>query len=81
MISAADSVYGHLRLWTDTNHDGRSQRSELKSLAEAGVEWIALWTVESWRKDQHGNEFRYMSQIGLGHQRARSADVFLLTAP
>jgi hypothetical protein len=37
VISAADAVFGQLRLWVDPNHDGISQPEELVSLAEAGV--------------------------------------------
>lgn len=80
-LSAADSVFGDLRLWTDRNQDGVSQATELATLREAGVVWIALDPVESRRRDQNGNEFRYKALVRLVRGMTQSVDVFLLTAP
>lgn len=41
-IDAADAVFGHLRVWTDTNSDGFSNEKELRSLEDAGVVSISL---------------------------------------
>jgi len=80
-VSAADAAFGQLLLWTDANQDGVSQASELQTLADAGVVWVALDPVESRRRDQHGNEFRYKTLVRLGRGMTQSVDVFLLTAP
>ena len=81
IISAADSVFDRLLLWIDGNHNGRSEFGELRGLAESGVAWIGLWVTESRNRYPHGNEFRYMSLVGLEDRFVRSADVFLLTTP
>jgi hypothetical protein len=42
MIDPHDSVYEHLRIWIDANHDGISQPHELHTLRELGVFKIDL---------------------------------------
>lgn len=59
MVSATDSVYESLLLWTDANHDGRSQPDELRPLSAAGIRQIGLDYRRSSRADRHGNEFRF----------------------
>lgn len=58
-ITAADAVFGSLRLWLDGNHDGVSQPSELVTLPEAHVVAISLNYRLSKQVDQFGNKFRY----------------------
>lgn len=80
-ITAADSVYGELRLWLDRDHDGVSQPAELLTLVDAGVRSIDLDFTESRRRDPHGNELRYSGRVRLAGGVTRSVDVFLLVAP
>jgi hypothetical protein len=79
-ITEADRVFSGLRLWTDENHDGRSQAGELATLESQGVEAIDLIYRESRRRDRYGNEFRYRSVVRFAGQRAPvfCADVFFL---
>ncbi|MBV5350062.1 hypothetical protein JZU71_02580, partial [bacterium] len=42
MIDRRDELYNQLKVWQDTNQDGISQASELKTLSEAGVSKIEL---------------------------------------
>lgn len=63
LIDPGDAVYARLRLWTDANHDGKSQASELFTLAQKGVYAIDLNYSTSQRKDPFGNAFRYRSRI------------------
>ncbi|OHD88679.1 Calx-beta domain-containing protein [Sulfuricurvum sp. RIFCSPLOWO2_12_FULL_43_24] len=42
VIDRRDELYNQLKVWQDTNQDGISQASELKTLAEAGVKNIQL---------------------------------------
>jgi len=81
VISSADTVFSRLRLWQDKNHDGISQPDELHTLTELGVKSISLDYVESRRRDQYGNQFRYKSRLvdDSHFQDGRWAyDVFLI---
>ena len=42
VINLEDSVYNKLKVWNDYNGDGISQKYEIRSLAEAGVEELGL---------------------------------------
>lgn len=77
-ITPADAVFAELRLWIDADHDGVSRPDELISLAAAGIRAIHLDYVTSARRDEHGNELRYVSRVRLVRGMTQSADVFLL---
>lgn len=55
VISAADAVFERLVAWRD-NGDGRSEPSELHSLASLGIQSIALRFERSDREDRFGNQ-------------------------
>lgn len=77
-ITAADAVFGDLRIWIDADHDGVAQPGELSSLGAWGIVAVELEVTESRRRDRHGNELRYAARVRLGHGTTQSADVFLL---
>ena len=81
-IDARDSIYAALRLWTDSNHDGLSELSELQSLEQVGIISINLAYKTLSRRDRYGNVLRYAAQIErrLGSRTfTRTAyDVFLI---
>ena len=78
VISATDAVFSRLRLWTDTNHDGVSQPSELVSLSAAGVVSIDLSYQIRGRRDDNGNYYRYRGAVhSTSGRTAPIWDVFL----
>ncbi|MBI5901514.1 MAG: hypothetical protein HZB40_20120, partial [Rhodocyclales bacterium] len=55
-ISATDTRYTDLRVWTDTNQDGISQADELHTLTDAGIASISLTgTATHTAADANGN--------------------------
>jgi hypothetical protein len=79
VIDPDDSVYDHLRLWIDANHNGVSEPEELHALRDVGIFRIDLAYYSSSYVDQNGNSFRYKSRIWDEAGRADNVcyDVFL----
>ena len=67
VISRKDYFFRDFRLWTDSNHNGISEPSELTSLQQAGVETLELDYKLSKRTDRFGNQFRYRAKIKDAH--------------
>jgi|HubBroStandDraft_3_1064219.scaffolds.fasta_scaffold01065_2 hypothetical protein len=59
VIDASDAVFEKLRIWTDWNHNGRTDPGELQTLSQAGILAIDLHYHAAHRTDRYGNWFRY----------------------
>lgn len=68
-IDKGDAVYGELILWTDTNHNGKSEENELQSLDYAGVESLPTGYEGMTDVDSAGNRVRYRGTAMLKHSR------------
>ncbi|HET9226051.1 MAG TPA: hypothetical protein VFR31_05255, partial [Thermoanaerobaculia bacterium] len=85
-IDSQDAAFGFLRMWTDRNHDGVSQPTELANLQDSRILRISLDYKRSNRTDQYGNEFRF---LGRAWKEGRNGvekpiltwDVFFLRVP
>lgn len=81
VISSEDSGFEDLRFWRDINHDGISQRRELRFVSRTRVLSFELNYRESRRTDEHGNRFRYIGRINMdpsrpGPRKKFAVDVF-----
>ena len=65
VIDHRDAVFSKLLVWVDANHNGISEKSELVTLQQAGVQSISLHYEQSRWKDAYGNQFRYRSKIAF----------------
>ncbi len=75
MIDERDAVFSRLLLWTDANHDGVSETSELRKVSETGVVAIDTSYVERNRRDQFGNQFRLRGRSQLRDERGKIKEV------
>lgn len=82
-IDAADPIWSSLLLWTDRDHDGRSQQSELQRIASSVVTGVSLDYRMVGRRDEFGNVFRYEGTAYLQHGVRHIYDVFfrVMTGP
>ncbi|UFP92984.1 hypothetical protein [Gloeobacter morelensis] len=62
-ISAEDTVFSLLLLWTDRNHNGISEPEELKPYSDSGPTAISLTMWPTKVADAHGNWFRWVSRL------------------
>lgn len=57
-VSSDEPVYNRLLLWTDLNHNGASEPSELRPVSDV-LSDIGLGYRKSERRDEYGNRFRF----------------------
>jgi hypothetical protein len=75
IIDARDSIFSHLLLWIDENHDGVSQPDELHTLPELGVYSVSLKYRDDWNFfDQFRNWFHYQAALNPDPKDGESKD-------
>ncbi|QTF10575.1 hypothetical protein HC231_23605 [Brenneria izadpanahii] len=72
-IDAQDAAYATLQIWRDLNGNGISNKSELQSLADAGVAAISTDYNNSSRVDAHGHQHRQTASVTLSDGTTSSA--------
>lgn len=76
-VSNDDPLFARLLLWTDANHNGFSEASELRRAGEI-LSDIGLGYNVTDRKDGHGNLFRFLGwahvRTAPGRNRARTKE-------
>jgi len=80
-LNATDPGWSSLLLWTDRNHDARSDSSELQPISMSSITEISLDYRMIGRRDEHGNFFRYQGTVQLAHGVRPIYDVFFRVAP
>jgi hypothetical protein len=63
-VDSANPLFAALRLWTDVNHDGRSEKAELRPV-DSGLSAIGLGYERHRRMDGHGNQSRYRGFVHI----------------
>jgi hypothetical protein len=80
-IDNEDDVFFRLRLWTDVNHDGRSDPSELKTLPAQGVRDVCVCGLryQKPQADEQGNKTLLLGFITwFGVERDRQMNLITL---
>jgi hypothetical protein len=62
-IAPSDRIWHFLGLWTDRNHNGVSERGEIRALQSSRVRWLNLNFVESRQFDGNVNWHRYVGSF------------------
>jgi hypothetical protein len=79
-IDAEDTVWQYLLLWTDLDHDGVSQPSELQRISFSAITGIRLEHQWTHRQDPSGNYFGYQGTFLEGQQHHLFYDVYFVIA-
>jgi len=76
VISSSDPAWPDLLLWTDLNHNGRSEPEELTPISQSTI--TALDVAYTWtgRRDPDGNLFRYLGHLLANGKRHPYYDVY-----
>jgi hypothetical protein len=81
VIDAGDAVYVRLLLWRDTNHNGKADAGEVRTLSQSDVTAISLDYKRSNERDEYDNLFYYRSKIQVAKRSSVehwAYDVFLV---
>lgn len=69
LISGTDPIWQQLLLWTDNNHNGVSEVTELSPISDSTVNAISTDYRWAGRRDRHGNQLRYVGAVWFQGKR------------
>ncbi len=75
VIDAGDTVFSRLRIWTDWNHNGKTDPGELQTLPEAAIVAIDLAYRYDHKTDRYDNEFRYRGRALRSNDRGGTREI------
>jgi|GEM_PF-3053622 len=78
VINNRDAVWRRLRLWTDLNHNGLSEREELSPIQSSRVIALSLSSMATSETDAAGNQIRLRSTYRYRLEGGRSEDRALI---
>ena len=82
LVDSRDTGFSQLRVWSDTNRNGKSEAGELRPLVAVGIAALSTEYRESGRRDRAGNEYRLRAKFFMDNGAQRfSYDVFWTTLP
>jgi hypothetical protein len=81
VVDARDPVFGKLRLWQDSDHNGIATRAELHTLPQLGVSAVSVDYQHTDRVDAHANQFRYRAAVTGARASHWAYDIFFTVAP
>lgn len=76
VLDVRDAVWPRLQIWTDANHDGRSEAGEIEQVMSSEVRALHVDYTEIARRDRYANTFRYQSHVLLDSGRRPYYDVY-----
>jgi len=71
VIDHSDPIWSDLLLWTDRNHDGVSQESELAPLSTSELRSLGCERHFTGRRDEYGNVFRWEARLTQDSRESR----------
>jgi hypothetical protein len=64
LVESNDLMFSQIRVWTDVNHDGASQLSEIQTLKEAGITALNITATTCAKTlDKYGNDLSMRSSF------------------
>ncbi|HEX9984207.1 MAG TPA: hypothetical protein VGF69_13150 [Thermoanaerobaculia bacterium] len=76
LLDARDAAWRTLLLWTDANHNGRSESGESLPLAGSGITALGLSYGVTGRRDDTGNIYKYRAHLQRGQQTDTYYDIY-----
>jgi|GEM_PF-3478539 len=81
VINSSDAIFVDLKVWIDSNSDGKSQYSELHTLAELGITKISLAATRVGNEEISGNAITHEAQFTINGVEQKIVDAWFSYDP